>query len=156
MKRFRICILILGVLVLMPGGVKTGAVHAGTLDLISTLVDNLGITKKQAKGGAGALFQNAKDNLSAADFKKVADVVPGMDDYLTAAPSGGKAGGVLGSLSSLGGSAAKLGSLASLTDSFSKLGMNSSMLSKFIPVVLQFVQSKGGDAVTGLLKGLWQ
>jgi len=108
------------------------------------------------RGGAGALFKNAKDNLSADDFTKVSNIVPEMDEYLSSAPSGNKSGGVLGTLSSLGGSAAKVGSLASLTDSFSKLGMDSGMLSKFIPVVLQFVQSKGGDSVSGLLKNLWQ
>jgi len=156
MKRFQICISVFGLLVLMSGAVRLDTGHAGTMDLVSMLVDNLGITKQQAKGGSGALFQNAKDNLSSDDFQKVADAVPEIDDYLASAPSEGKSGGVLGTLSSLGGSAAKVGSLASLTDSFSKLGMDSSMLSKFIPVVLQFVQSKGGDAVTGLLKGLWQ
>ena len=156
MKRFQICISVFGLLVLMFGAVRLDAGHAGTMDLVSMLVDNLGITKQQAKGGAGALFQNAKDNLNSDDFQELLDAVPEIDDYLASAPSEGKSEGVLGTLSSLGGSAAKVGSLASLTDSFSKLGMDSSMLSKFIPVVLQFVQSKGGDAVTGLLKDLWQ
>jgi hypothetical protein len=156
MKRFQFCISVFGLLVLLFGAVRLDAGYAGAMDLVSMLVDNLGITKQQAKGGAGALFQNAKNNLSGDDFQKVADAVPGMDNYLASAPSGSKPGGVLGTLSSLGGSAAKVGSLASLTDSFSKLGMDSSMLSKFIPVVLQFVQSKGGDAVIGLLKGLWR
>lgn len=151
MKRFQICVSVFSLLILI-----SGVVHAGTMDLVSMLVDKLGVTEQQAKGGTGALFKNAKDNLSADDFQKVADVVPGMDNYLTAAPATSKAGGLLGSLSSLGGSGAKVGSVASLTDSFSKLGMDSSMVSKFIPVVLQFVQSKGGDSVTGLLKGLWQ
>jgi len=43
-----------------------------------------------------------------------------------------------------------------LSSAFSKLGMNSGTLAKFIPVVLDFVQSKGGESVVGLLKGLWK
>ena len=107
------------------------------MDLVTTLVDTLGITKDQAKSGSGALFQNAKDNLSTDDFKKVSDAVPDMDKYLAAAPAvdaKSSLGGSLGkSLSSLGGGAAKAGSMLDLTSAFSKLGMDSGTLGKFVP-----------------------
>ena len=160
MKRFPVWIGIFCLFVLMVCGFQPITSNGGTMDLITTLVDTLGITKEQAKGGSGALFQNAKDNLSADDFQKVSDAVPDMDEYLTAAPdvkTKSGLGGTLGSsLSSLGGGAAKAGSMLDLTSAFSKLGMNSSTLGKFIPVVLNFVQSKGGASVAGLLKGLWK
>jgi hypothetical protein len=155
MKRFQICIFIC-FLVLMVGSLTLNVGHAASMDLVSMLVDNLGVTKEQAKGGAGALFQNAKENLSGDDFQKVSDAVPGMDNYLAAAPEKSSAGGVLGKLSSMGGGAGKLGSLASLTDSFQQLGLDSSMVTKFVPVVLEFVQSEGGASVVNLLKGAWQ
>ena len=160
MKRFSVWIGTLSLFVLMMCGFQPITGHAGTMDLITTLVDTLGITKDQAKGGSGALFQNAKDNLSADDFQKVSDAVPGMDEYLAAAPDvkskSGLAGSLGSSLSSLGGSAAKAGSMLDLTSAFSKLGMDSGTLGKFVPVVLEAVQSKGGESVAGLLKGLWK
>ena len=159
MKRFSVWTGTFCLFVLMVFGFQPITGHAGTMDLITTLVDTLGITKDQAKGGSGALFQNAKDNLSADDFQKVSDAVPDMDEYLAAAPATetkSGLGGALGkSLSSLGGDAAKAGSMLDLNSAFSKLGMDSGTLGKFVPVVLDFVQSKGGESVVGLLKGLW-
>jgi len=159
MKRFKIwmagCIMLL-----MAGGIAPSAGNAGTMDLISKLVDALGITEKQAEGGLGALFNNAKENLSTEDFNKAADAVPGVDKYMAEAPStdsGGSAGGLLKSsgLSSLGGSASKIGGMAGLADTFSKLGMNSETMTKFVPIVVDFMESKAGSSVAGLLKGLW-
>ncbi len=160
MKRnqIRAALFCLSVFVMAGFGMTVG--QAGTMDLISTLTNTLGITEKQAEGGTGALFQNAKENLSAEDFKKVAEAVPGMDRYLAAAPKAepqtGLEGALGSTLSSLGGGAAKAGSLLDLNSAFSKLGMDSSTLGKFVPVVLDFVQSEGGQNVVGLLKGLWQ
>jgi len=160
MKRFRMLVGTFCLFVLMVFGFQPITGHAGTMDLITTLVDTLGITKDQAKGGSGALFQNAKDNLSGDDFQKVSDAVPDMDEYLAAAPAAetkSGLGGALGSsLSSLGGDAAKAGSMLDLTSAFLKLGMDSGTLGKFVPVVLDFVQSKGGESLVGLLKGLWK
>jgi hypothetical protein len=141
---------------IVAGPLGADNARAGGLELASLLVNKLGVTEKQAEGGAGALFKNAKENLSTDDFQKVSNAVPEMDQYLDAAPSSGASGGVLGKLGSLGGSAGKLGSLAGLGDAFSQLGMESSMISKFAPVVLDYVQSKGGESVAGLLSGLWK
>ena len=160
MKRIHIRAALFCLSVFLMAGLGTSVGHAGTMDLISTLVNKLGITEKQAEGGTGALFQNAKDNLSAEDFKKVSDAVPGMDGYLAAAPKAEQKSGIEGSLgstlSSLGGGAAKAGGMLDLKSAFSKLGMDSSTLGKFVPEVLDFVQSEGGQSVVGLLKGLWQ
>jgi len=160
MKRFSVWTGTLCLFVLTVCGFQSVTAHAGTMDLITTLVDTLGITKDQAKGGSGALFQDAKDNLSTDDFQKVSGAVPDMDEYLAAAPavkSKSGLGGSLGSsLSSLGGGAAKAGSMVDLTSAFSALGMDSGTLGKFVSVVLDFVQSEGGESVAGLLKGLWK
>lgn len=160
MEHFRIFLVSLSLFALMMCGLHPATGYAGTMDLVTTLTDTLGVTEKQAKGGSGALFQNAKDNLSTDDFQKVSDAVPDMDGYLAAAPAAetksGLGGSLSSSLSSLGGDAAKLGSMADLTSAFSALGMDSSMLGKFIPVVLDYVQSEGGASAAGLLKGLWK
>jgi len=161
MKRFRIWTITLCFSVLLVGGITPVLGNAGTMDLISKLVDALGITENQAEGGVGALFNNAKENLSTEDFNKASDAVPGVDEYMAKAPStdsGSGASGLLKSsgLSSLGGSASKIGGMAGLADSFSKLGMNTETMTQFIPVVVDFVKSDAGSSVAGLLTNLWQ
>ena len=122
------------------------------MELLQTLMQQVGVTEEQAKGGSGLLFKLAKEKLSGDEFGKVAGAVPGVDDLVSAAPDSGGLGSVVGGLtSSLGGAAGKLGSLAGIAGGFSKLGLDSGMIGKFVPVILTFVQSKGGDAVKGIL-----
>ena len=49
------------------------------MEILNTLTEQLGISEDQAKGGAGAIFQRAKEILGDEHFSMVADVVPGMD-----------------------------------------------------------------------------
>lgn len=148
------------------------------MELIKLLTDNLGVEEKQAKGGAGLLFQLAQQQLGDGDFGKVAEFVPGVGDLLKEAPQAGgggiagalgglaasamgggneapQAGALLGALggltSGMGGQAAALGNLASLAGGFSQLGMDTGMVSKFIPLVLEFVQNQGGDEIKNIL-----
>jgi len=127
------------------------------MDLINQLVSNLGVSEEQAKGGAGMLFQLAKDKLGGGEFAQIADKVSGVDDILSAAPAasgGGLMGAIGGMMSSLGGGSGSLGALASLAGGFDKLGMDSGMIGKFVPVVLDFVREQGGDGVGNLLQGV--
>src|SRR5215217_3076753 len=55
-------------------------------ELVAKLTKELSVTPEQAIGGAGALFGLAKSKLKPEDFLKVANVVPGMDGLLKAAP----------------------------------------------------------------------
>lgn len=115
------------------------------MELVDQLTKNLGVSEAQAQGGAGLLFKVAKEKLSEGDFGKVAAAVPGVDSLVGAAPNGG----MLGGLGEVFGGA---GGLASLAGGFSKLGLDSGMIGKFVPIILSFVQSKGGDAVKGILE----
>jgi Protein of unknown function VcgC/VcgE (DUF2780)/Protein of unknown function (DUF3011) len=116
-------------------------------DLIGRLTNELSITPAQASGGAGALFGLAKTRLSAADFSKVAAVVPGMDGLLKAAPAGSGFAG----LSSLQDSFGSLSGMASVAGSFQKLGLSADMIGKFVPVLVNYVQSRGGVSTSALL-----
>jgi hypothetical protein len=123
-------------------------------ELVGELTKQLSITPAQATGGAGALFGLAKTRLAPADFGKVSAVVPGMSGFLKAAPSVGSHSGGIPGISSLssalpGGASG----LASTAQSFQKLGLSPSMVGKFVPVLTQFVQSKGGASVSSLLSG---
>ena len=135
------------------------------MELIQQLVSSLGVNEDQAKGGAGLLFNLAKDKLGAGDFQQLTDKIPGVSDLLGAAPApsaaasaGGGMMGALGGVASslgaggLGDKLGGLGNLANLASGFSQLGLSSDMVGKFVPVVLSFVQNQGGDSMKGLLE----
>jgi hypothetical protein len=126
--------------------------------LIDLLTGSLGVTKPQAEGGAGAIFGLAKSRLAANEFQQLEQAVPGLDTLLAAAPKSDTPGGSLGGVSSLlgGASGTSMAGLASLAGSFSQLGMNADMISKFVPVILDYVQKTGGEKVMGLLKNALQ
>ncbi len=121
------------------------------LGLAATLVSKLGVTQKQAEGGAGSILDYAKNNLSKDDFSKVASAIPETNTLLAAAPKTETS--ALGSLgSSLGGSSlASAAGIAALAPSFKKLGLSSDMVGKFVPVIVDYAQAKGGQAVSGIL-----
>jgi hypothetical protein len=125
----------------------TGPVSADTSKLIGSLVDKLGVSEEQATGGAGAVFKEAKNNMSSGDYSQLLNAVPGIDSLISTAP---QASGLAGKASSLlGGSA---GSMTGLADSFSKLGLSPDMVNQFVPIVMDFVQSEGGQQAMTLLK----
>jgi hypothetical protein len=140
------------IIVLMAMGIFsiTGTVSADTSKLIGSLVDTLGVSEEQATGGSGAVFKEAKNNMSSVDYSQLLNAVPGIDSLISAAP---QTGGLAGKASSLlGGSAGSVGGMTALADSFSKLGLSPDMVNQFVPVILDFVQSEGGQQVMALLK----
>ncbi len=140
------------IIVLMAMGIFsiTGTVSADTSKLIGSLVDTLGVSEEQATGGSGAVFKEAKNNMSSVDYSQLLNAVPGIDSLISAAP---QAGGLAGKASSLlGGSAGSVGGMTALADSFSKLGLSPDMVNQFVPVILDFVQSEGGQQAMTLLK----
>jgi Protein of unknown function VcgC/VcgE (DUF2780) len=121
-------------------------------ELIGKLTKELSITPEQAIGGSGAIFGLAKTKLKPEEFTRVADAVPGMDGLLKAAPKPKK--GAAGALGAMGGMLpGKAGSVASLAGSFKSLGLSADMAGKFVPIMTQFVQAKGGASVGNLLAG---
>lgn len=130
-------------------------------DLIKNLVSEAGVDETQAAGGAGLLFKLAKDKLSSGDFSSVTSALGGgVEDLISKAPaageesSGGGIAGMLGSVASMAGIGG-LGSLGALAGGFKALNLDASSITKFVPVVLGFVQSKGGDQAKSLLEGVF-
>jgi hypothetical protein len=127
------------------------------MELIDTLISELDIPRNQAEGGAGLIFKLAKEKLSQAEYSKVAAAAPEADSLISSAPSSGGALGELGGLlSGMGGGASSLGSMASLAGGFSKLGLSEGTMGKFLPIVLNFLQSKGGASIKDLLAGVFK
>jgi hypothetical protein len=113
----------------------------------------LGVSEEQAKGGTGLLFKMAKEKLAPEEFGKVSGAVPGVNDLISSAPApSGAAGAISGMAGALGGGAGQLGNIAGLASGFKNLNLDSGMVGKFIPIVLSFVQLKGGDAAKGALE----
>lgn len=128
--------------------------HGEDTGLVDLLSSQLGVTKDQAQGGAGSIFQLAKQNLSVEDFSSIAKALPGIDQMMGAAPKVEKSSGSLGSISSMmGDSSNKLEGIAGLTNSFEKLGLTPDMVKKFTPIILDYVKNKGGEHAMNLLKG---
>lgn len=137
------------------------------MDLINQLTQQLGINQQQASGGLGLIMGMARQKLGG-DFGSLAQHLPGVDKLISSAPQpsgaagaasavGGGIGGALGAIGGLlggkaGGALGQLGNLASLAGGFKQLGLDAGMIGKFAPIVLNFFQSKGGDAAKGLLE----
>jgi hypothetical protein len=153
----RIALIVVCLLVLfgLAGALSTHAqdVKSVSPELVGQLTKQLSVTPKQAAGGAGALFGLAKTKLPADQFSQVANVVPGMDGLLKAAPKvkQSAAANAMGSMT--GALPGGLGGLGSVASQFKTLGLSPDMVTKFVPVMTQFVQTKGGAGVADLLAG---
>ena len=151
MNRKRVVIKIFSLFFLI-GWITYTPIYAGEMGLADLLSSQLGVTKNQAEGGAGSIFQLAKQNLSVEDFASIAKAVPGIDQMMGAAPKMEGSSSSLGKMSSMMGSN-KLGGMAALTSSFEKLGLSTDMVNKFTPIILDYVKNKGGEHAMSLLKG---
>jgi len=127
------------------------------MELIQMLVQQLGVSEEQASGGAGLLFRLAQEKLSSGEFAQVKDVVPGIENVMSSAPEAGGLAGALGGLASAFGSGgSQLAGLAELAGGFKNLDLDTGMIGKFIPLVLSYVQSKGGDELKQMLAKVLQ
>ncbi len=126
------------------------------MEIIEQLMSQLGVDEAQATGGAGLLFKLAKDQLSGDDFSQLRAAIPEVDQLIEAAPDTGRRllGGFGGLAAAFGGKVGALGNLASLAEGFRALGLDSGMVPKFLPLVLSFVESQGGDGLRDRLVGV--
>ena len=123
------------------------------IELIQQLVAATGVSEQQAEGGAGLLMGVLKDKLSEGDFASIRETLPAVDDLVASAPESGAAGGLGGLLgsaaSAIGGDS--IGDLTSLAAGFSKLGLDTGMIGQFVPIIVAFFQSQGGDELAGII-----
>jgi hypothetical protein len=122
------------------------------MELIGLLTRNLGVQEEQARGGAGLVFQLAKQRLEEEDFSKVAHFVPNMNELLAMASDIGATAGTFEGLGSAIGGRAVLGNLTGLASGFSKLGLDTRTMGEFVPIVLSYLQSQGGESIKGLVE----
>lgn len=125
------------------------------MDLLNQLTENLGVTQDQAKVGTGLIMRMAKEKLGSGDFGKIGNCIPNVESLIKSAPAISGTEKALNTLSK--SSAPGVGgatNLAALTNGFSKIGLDSRMVERFVPIVLSFVQAKGGDTTRNILEKL--
>jgi hypothetical protein len=88
--------------------------------------------------------------MSSGDYSQLLKAVPGIDSLISGAPDSGGLAGKASSL--LGGASGSASGMTALADSFSKLGLAPDMVNQFVPIILDFVQSEGGQQAMTLLK----
>ena len=154
MRSLRVTLIAVGMMLVG----NSSATMAQDMNLVTMLVQQLGVTETQAQGGAGAIFDLAKDKMQPQSFDQVAGAVPNMDSLLEAAPKEQSGlGGMFGGGSSIfGGAIENIGGLATVASSFSQLGLSPDMVNQFVPIVLSFVQGNGGESVSQLLAAVLQ
>ena len=123
----------------------------GGNELIKGIMDAAGVNEEQAKGGAGALFEMAKGKMDKTDFDKVSDAVPNMGDLLSSVPAVGG-----GKTSMLGSAAKQLVGMPKVLAVFDKLGISRDKVQLFTPIIVNYVEKKGGKAVSSLLEKAFQ
>lgn len=130
------------------------ATVAEGITLTDILVSQLSVSQQQALGGAGALFQVAKQNMEPQAFSTLSQSVPGMEAMLEAAPTTSDPVSTLtGSLSSMMGDTNNtLGTVASLASSFDQLNLSPEMVGQFIPIMTEYVKNTSGQVTANLLQ----
>lgn len=111
--------------------------------LIQAIVNQVGTSVPQAVGGSGALLSLAQSKLPAADFSKLSNAMPGLDQIVEQGKS-------------LGGFSGNLNSLADTNTVMTKLGMNSTQAAQMPQAVAGYAESKAGPDVAGLLRNIWK
>lgn len=134
--------------------INTVETVADGVTLTDILVSQLSVSQQQAFGGAGALFQVAKQNMDPQAFSTLSQSVPGMNDMLAAAPTpSDPVSSLAGSLSSMMGDTDNtLGTVASLAASFNELNLSPEMVGQFIPIMTEYVKNTGGQVTANLLQ----
>lgn len=95
--------------------------------LINALTSSLGVSSSQAVGGTTAILSKAASSMTNADVSSLTASIPSLSSFI-------------GKDSTVG----SLLSTASLGSQFSALGMDSNMVIKFIPIILEFINSNAG------------
>jgi len=122
-----------------------------SVGLVDQIMQTADVNKEQATAGAGALFEMAKGEIDANDFKEIAAVVPDMDKMLDAVPSLGG-----GSESLLSSTATSVMGMPQVISVFEKLGISKDKISLFTPILVKWVENKGSKKLGGILKNVFK
>ncbi|HEY6930880.1 MAG TPA: DUF2780 domain-containing protein [Thermoanaerobaculia bacterium] len=138
-SRWLITICVVAFLVGVTPPASSGQNLGSVVSITDVLGKTLGVSGDQASGGVGSILSLAQNKLSASDYSKVADAVPGADKYVQKAKD-------LGAVPAEG-----IKEKSGLDAAYEKLGINPDVAKKFTPAVVDFVGKAGGSEVGSLL-----
>jgi len=136
-----------GIMTSTVKSVSAAAANAG-LGLMPKVIQALGVTEKQAKGGLGAIFIAARTALAPEDYKLISDVVPNIESYVAAAPPTNQ---LVGSAMNLLGGSSKTAAVANLATQFNDLGLGADMIAGFSEQTIDFVKEQSPEASSKLM-----
>ncbi len=116
--------------------------------LTDYLMKGANVTQTQAQGGMGILLQLAQSKLQAGQFAQLAQAMPNPQSLLSAIDDPSMLNSLAQLASGSGGSVSKLLTVVSL---FKQLGMTPAQIQQFVPLLLDYVNTTQGAAVTKLL-----
>lgn len=106
---------------------------AASNPLIKNITSSLGVTPTQAVGGTAAILNDAKTSMKPSDYASLTQQMPQLGTLMSAAPTG-----IMGS--------------GTTESQFSALGMDPSMISKFTPLILQYIQTGSTPGMAQLVQ----
>lgn len=124
-----------------------------TSGLIDSLVSGLGVSETQAQGGIAALFNYAKQNVSAEQFEQLSEYIPGADSVLQYLPAieSVKQEGLSGLIDKAAGMNESLGQLNNLRKQFDSLGLDTAMIQKYVEQAKTYLDTPQGQQAKTLL-----
>jgi len=125
------------------------------MHLIEKLIHELNITRQQAEGGLGLLFEQAQWRLSSAEFLQVADAIPAVSDLISKAPR--ELGPGFGPLRNAWQQwFSGWGTLACLQSRCEGLGIDRAEIDQFIAVIGTWFREQDQTEAESLLLSVWR
>ena len=122
--------------------------------MVSSVTGSLGVSKAQAVGGLGAIFNYAKDNITTDQYSLLAKALPGVSGLLESAPdvstmtSEGGLGGILDKAASYNES---LKAINKVKKQFAALGLKPEMITQFVAKAQSYLDTPEGQQAKQLL-----
>ena len=127
-------------------------------DMISSVSESVGIDEAQAKGSLASVFNYAKKNITAEQFRGLSDSLPGLDSLMGAVPdiSGMKSEGGLGGLMDKAANYnTSLKAVNDLKKQFEALGLSPEMIMQVVNGAKAYLDTDEGQKIKEqLMKGL--
>jgi hypothetical protein len=115
--------------------------------LTDVLMQRTGLTQAQAQSGMGVLLQLAQNRLQPKEFAQLEQAIPNVQNLLSAVNPE-----MLNDLVQLAsGSGGTISNLITVVSLFKQLGMTPEQIQQFVPLVLDYVNTKQGATMAKLL-----
>ena len=102
-------------------------------------MSTLGVSNAQAVGGVTALLSNATTKMSKEDVGTLKKEVPEVSSFL-------------GDKSSTSSLLSSIASNSTVQEQFKALGLDADMVSKYTPIVLDYINSEAGESLMKIVK----